>query len=362
MATTWRPSLWNTTTTTFDLWTSTSTNQIDANDGYYFGGLPPGWTWEGILYVVALLRMRIGLCYIALFCNIVVLLLQIKLQSFRKTQFMFGFVLTISDGIYSVAVLIETHLYYRDVDSISNVYGAVVLASNLLSFFAIIGVGFDRYLALCGIPLKYKLVITTRRYGMIILAMVISSSLYSFVFTRFGTQTGPEVPIRMFIVLTICIATSSLTYVAIGASLLRTFNKTTLGASVKKARIQQTKRLMLAFSLILTTNIICYMPHSLFGLWLSFKPFDQRYGLLENIIIANWLYNIRHLNSSFNPLIYWKQVLTREVSRPSCCKRKSKGPGRGGSSTADRSRDSKSTSLSESVAKKGTTNPSFRGV
>ncbi|PIK42878.1 hypothetical protein BSL78_20264 [Apostichopus japonicus] len=138
--------------------------------------------------------------------------------------------LTISDGIYSVAVLIETHLYYRDVDSISNVYGAVVLASNLLSFFAIIGVGFDRYLALCGIPLKYKLVITTRRYGMIILAMVISSSLYSFVFTRFGTQTGPEVPIRMFIVLTICIATSSLTYVAIGASLLRTFNKTTLGA------------------------------------------------------------------------------------------------------------------------------------
>lgn len=293
-------------------------NGTSSPDAYPDWGLPPGWTYEGVLYVVMLLRMRIVICYIAVVCNVIVLLLQIKLQSFRKTHFMFGLLLTISDIVYTAAVLIETYHYYLNKQPVPIVYSALVLAANLLGFFAIIGVGFDRYLALCAIPLKYRIVVTTKKYALIIMILVIFSSLYSFIFTRYFPLGSAIIPIRSFSVLLFMVTLSSSIYIMLGISIRRSMKKMMAlsEASMQKSRIQQTKRLMFAFSLILVTNAVCYLPQSFFNFWLVLQPIDMGFFLLKNTITANWLYNIRTLNSICNPVIYWFQVLMRELSLP----------------------------------------------
>ncbi|XP_071812558.1 uncharacterized protein [Apostichopus japonicus] len=317
------PTLFKDITETFRNFTWTNETE-EAGDGLQPGGLPPGWTWEDVLYVVFLLRMRLWISFIGFVCNVIAFLIQIKLKSYRKTQFMFGLVLTVSEMFYIFAVLAETYYYYNDILIIPKVYQAIALATNLLALFSIIGVGVDRYMALCAFPFKYKIIVTVKRYAALIVGLTAISILYGFVFTHFFASDDAVVPQRVFIVVSVLLFITTVTYIGLSVSLVRAFRNTKLGDSIKKVRMQQTKRLLFAFSLILITNGICYLPHSIHSFFISLQPFDQRYGLLIHIKTGNWFFNFRVLNSTFNPLIYWSNVLVREMKWPSCFKERGK--------------------------------------
>ncbi|PIK42880.1 hypothetical protein BSL78_20266 [Apostichopus japonicus] len=275
------PTLLTDITETFRNFTWTNETE-EAGDGLQPGGLPPGWTLENKLYVDFLLRMRLWLGFIGLVSNVMAFVIQIKLKSYRKTHFMFGFVLTVSEMFHIFAMLTETYYYYNGIIIIPKVYQAIALATSLLALFAIIGVGVDRYMALCAFPFKYKIIVTVKRYAAVIVGLTAISILYGFVFTHIFSSDAALVPRRIFIVVSVLLSISTLTYIGLFFSLVRAFRNTKLGDSIKKVRMQQTKRLLFAFSLILITNGICYLPHSINALFISLQPFDQRYGLLKH--------------------------------------------------------------------------------
>ncbi|PIK52666.1 putative growth hormone secretagogue receptor type 1 [Apostichopus japonicus] len=284
------PTLLTDITETFRNFTWTNETE-EAGDGLQPGGLPPGWTWEDVLYVVFLLRMRLWLGFIGLVSNVMAFLIQIKLKSYRKTQFMFGFVLTVSEMFYIFAVLAETYYYYNDILIIPKVYQAIALATNLMVLFSIIGVGVDRYMALCAFPFKYKIIVTVKRYAAVIVGLTAISILYGFVFTHFFASDDAVVE-RVFIVVSVLLFITTVTYIGL-CLIVRAFRNTKLGDSIKKVRMQQTKRLLFAFSLILITNGICYLPHSFHSLYHFSRSISVT--VINTYQTGNWFFNSGYL-------------------------------------------------------------------
>lgn len=275
------------------------------------GGFPV-WTEEGLRQLVLSQKLRLGLSFVALLFNVVVLLIQVKLKTFRRTKYLFGLSLNVADLVFAISVLLETGFYLSNRTPIPSFLGALIAASNLQAFLSIIAVALDRYLALCMFPLNYKYIITTNTYGVVIGIICGVSLSYGCLTTRIFSVGDPFAILLHSLSTSLLILISLTLYVLVGISLLRSFRKLRLPQSVRKTRLRQTKRIMLAFGLILLTNDVCIIPESYFGFWLFLQPPYERYGLMSNIIIANWFYTTRTLNSAINPLIYWWQFLWRE--------------------------------------------------
>ncbi|KAJ8043135.1 hypothetical protein HOLleu_10098 [Holothuria leucospilota] len=319
------------TTTTqllpFPNFTNTSedntTYQTEPPQEFFPPALPPGWTYEGILYLSNLLKVRLGLSVAALLANSIVFLLQLKLKSFQKTHFIFGTMLSVTEALYGCGVFMETYSYINNIRPVPVVYGALTLATHFQSYLAIVAVALDRYLALCAFPLKYKFLVTPKKYVLVIAVMCVLSTGYSFFFTRFFPPDHPLITLRTFVVPTTLVCITSLIYVILAISMSRSYKGLQLPPPLKKARVRQTKRLMFAFGLILLTNAVCVLPQRGFLLYIFFQPDDRKLNIFRHVVIGNWLYNLQTLNSILNPIIYWWQVLIREISSP--CRKNNKG-------------------------------------
>ncbi|KAJ8043132.1 Sphingosine 1-phosphate receptor 1 [Holothuria leucospilota] len=260
--------------------------------------------------------MRIGICCLALVINMIVFVLQIKVKSFLRTQYVFAVTLTIADIIHAAALVGETYLFRQNIFPIPIWYGAFAFASGLQSYLSILAVAYDRYLALCAIPLKYKLIITIRKYWVVILIMNAFCFTCGFVF--FGlvshqsvalTYTSFVYPIALMSA--ICIVYIRLAYLV--SKSLKTLNFT---VDIQRRRARQTKRLMIAFATILLAHVICNMPQRVFSLYISLQPTGRRYTVFEHVAIGNWLYNVQTINTCVNPVIYWKHVLSKDTKFP----------------------------------------------
>ncbi|KAJ8043134.1 hypothetical protein HOLleu_10097 [Holothuria leucospilota] len=284
-------------------------NGTDQPHAFNFPAIPTGW-----LNVHRLLEMRMILCGVGFVANILVLLLQLKLKTFKKTQFVFAFTLTATDVIVCPATFMQTYYYRLTILSVPLIYHAINFATSVMSCFVIIAVAFDRYLALCACPLKYKLVVNLRRYTIVIIAMCVFSAGYGYYFSWYFSLDHPSIGLRTFIVSTSLIGITIIIYIFVFFSFARSHEKLSLPKAMKNVRIRQTRRLMLAFGLILGTNIICNLPQPFFGLYIFFQPIGQGYQIYKHIIISNWLYNLQCFNYTLNPIIYWWQVLLRDFS------------------------------------------------
>lgn len=302
VSTTEDPMLFNFETT----YEASFTNGTDQSQGFF----------PQFFNIRRLLEMRMVLCGIGLTVNSLILLLQMKLKTFKKTQFIFAFALTATDGIVCPATFMETYLYYKGFVPVPVVYQAINSATSAMSYFVIIAVAFDRYLALCALPFKYKLVVNLKRYGLVIIAMCALSAGYGFVSTFNLTEHLTRTGLSAFIVSTTLIDITVLIYIFVFISLSRSHKALSLPKDMKNVRIRQTRRLMFAFGLILGTNVICNLPQPIFGLYIFFQPFGQGYQIYKNAIISNWLYNLRCVNYTLNPIIYWWQVLVRDFTFP----------------------------------------------
>ncbi|KAJ8043136.1 hypothetical protein HOLleu_10099 [Holothuria leucospilota] len=297
--------------------------QTDPPEEFFPPALPPGWTYEGILYISSLLKVRLGLSVAAFLANSIIFLLQLKLKSFQKTQFIFGTMLSVAETLYACGVFMETYSYINNIRPVPVMYGALTLATHFQSYLAIVAVALDRYLALCAFPLKYKFLVTPKKYVLVIAAMCILSTGYSFFFTSFFPPDHPLITLRTFVVPTTLVGITSLIYIILAISVSRSYKGLQLAPPLKKARVRQTKRLMFAFGLILLTNAVCVLPQRGFLLYIFLQPVDRKLNIFRHVVIGNWLYNLQTLNSVLNPIIYWWQVLIREISFP--CRKNDKG-------------------------------------
>ncbi|KAJ8043129.1 hypothetical protein HOLleu_10092 [Holothuria leucospilota] len=295
-------------------------NQTEKPQTFHPPALPPGWTNEQFHKLLILYEIRMVLCGIGLLANSLILLLQLKLKTFKKPQLIFAFTLTATDGIVCPAVFMQTYYYRNNVLSVPLLYHVITFATTIMSLLLITAVACDRYLALCAIPLKYKLWVNSRRYTFVIIVMCALSTGYGWLFGWFFTfENDFSTGLRTFIVSIILIGTTTIIYIFVYFSVSRSLKKLSLPTAIKNARIRQTRRLMFAFALILGTNVICSMPQPLFGLYIAFQPIGQGYLLFKNNVISNLLYNVQCLNFTLNPVIYWWQVLLRDLSLP--CRR-----------------------------------------
>lgn len=169
----------------------------DQGHSFNFPAIPTEW-----LNVHRLLEMRMILCGIGFLVNILVLLLQLKMKTFKKTQFVFAFTLTATDAIVCPATFMQTYYYRHTTLPVPVIYHAINFATSVMSCFVIIAVAFDRYLALCACPLKYKLVVNLRRYTIVIIVMCVFSAGYGYYFSWYFSLDHPSIGLRTFIVST----------------------------------------------------------------------------------------------------------------------------------------------------------------
>ncbi|KAJ8043131.1 hypothetical protein HOLleu_10094 [Holothuria leucospilota] len=305
----------------------TDDNITDQPQASNFPDLPPVW-----LNAHSLLEMRMILCGIGFVANSLVLLLQLKLKTFKKTQLIFAFTLTATDTIVCPATFMQTYYYRNTTQPVPLIYHAINFGTSVMSYFVIIAVAFDRYLALCAFPLKYKLMINLKRYTFVIIVMCAISTGYGCLFSWYFTfEEHPSTALRTFIVSTSFVGVTIMIYIFVFFSLSKSHDKLSLPTDMKNVRMRQTRRLMFAFGLILSTNIFCNMPQPLFGVYIFFQPIGRGYKLYQNVLISNWLYNLQCLNYTLNPIIYWWQVLFRDFSLP--CRKRNTGLKKHSSST-----------------------------
>lgn len=274
----------------------------------------PGFDASRYIELAITWYTRMVICGIGTILNLIVLVIQIKEKTFLKTQSMFAFSLTISDLGQSVLIFYEVQLFRNNLFQ-ENAFWLQALISGLheQSYYSIIGVAVDRYLALCAIPFKYKLVVTFTKYVVIIACTYIISIGQATAFFYFYDITHLAHSYRSLIYPTLLAAVSMILYIRLSAWIFRSMKEMKLTADAQRRRNAQTKQVLKAFGIILATNALSLLPNRFFNIYIILQPEELRYNVFSDIILANWFYNIQTLNSCLNPIIYWKQVLLNKA-------------------------------------------------
>lgn len=281
------------------------------------GGFLSGWDDAGTLYITRLFEIRLGICCLGFVINVLVVTIQLKIKSHARTQYIFALTLTIADIIHSIAVFGETYLFRKNIFPLPLWYGALVLASNLQSYMSCLAVAYDRYLALCAIPFKYKQVVTVRKYWVVFVVMFSINLTAGFVAFGSVSHTDASLAFTSFVLPTAMITLICFIYIRLAYLVSKSLLAMKLSADMQRRRAVKTRRLIMAFTTILAANVICNMPQRFFGLYIALQPPEKRYNLVENIILSNWLYNVQTFNTCVNPMILWHQILVKEIQIPS---------------------------------------------
>ncbi|KAJ8019892.1 hypothetical protein HOLleu_41669 [Holothuria leucospilota] len=259
--------------------------------------------------------IRIALCILALLTNGIVLFLQLKLKSFLEISLVFALSLSVADAVYSLGVLLETLAFRHQNDkSISPfLFSAIATAGHFLSYVSVILVAVDRYLSLCAFPIRYKTIVSLKKYYVISGISWIRACAHAFTL-RYSFPPGHyfgslETFITPSIAVIICAVIYLKLYVSTSRSMRRTMGNVDRDEVVR--RTKQSRKLLTAIALILFTNCALLIPSRGYNLYLSLKPL--RFLYFKNIFWVNIFYNLQTFNSVMNPLIYWRQVLLQDL-------------------------------------------------
>ncbi|KAJ8038982.1 hypothetical protein HOLleu_16557 [Holothuria leucospilota] len=277
---------------------------------------PTGWDSEEILYLKRIFELRLVVCTLGFVINIILLILQIKIRSFGRTQYVFAMILTISDIIHAADVFGETFVLRKTFKEPAYWFGAIAFASGLLSYLSIVAVAVDRYLALCAIPFKYKQVVTIKRYWLVIAIMFVFSITCSYIFLVSVSYKDLHLTYISLIVSTTLITLTCTVYIRLAYLVSISLRGMKLPVDIKRQRHTQTTRLMIAFATILGANIVFNMPQNFFGVYIVLQPPGNRYNVFKHLSLGNWMYNVQTINTCANPLIFWHQVLVKEIQLP----------------------------------------------
>ncbi|KAJ8019890.1 hypothetical protein HOLleu_41666 [Holothuria leucospilota] len=272
----------------------------------------PSWTAEQQAALFHVHRVRVAACYLALIANGILLLFQIKIKLFLRTYFVFGLSLTTADLTFSVCSFLKTQLWAlpcRWPDSL--LFNAVNTAGHFHAYVSVLLITVDRYLALVWDPLRYKGIASLKRYYVIFALSWCFSFLYSFVIRYFFPPGSYESSLEACILPSIVMVTCTFMYIKIylATPLLPA------APGQENCRYKQSRKLLFAIMLILVASFVTSIPMSVF----HFNVFlgRIRFADFENILMANIFYTLQIAIAVFNPIIYWWQVLLREI-QPIC--------------------------------------------
>ncbi|KAJ8038987.1 Melanocyte-stimulating hormone receptor [Holothuria leucospilota] len=276
-----------------------------------------GWDCDESPGINLILLLRFGICGLGFLFNIIVLILQIKIRSYDRTQYVFAMILTISDIVHVVNVFAETYFFLQShTGQPPSWCSAIAFASSLLSYLSIVAVAVDRYLALCVIPLKYKHAVTIQKYWLIIAFMFLFSLICGYSFFSSVSHSAISLTYTSVIAPTVIISVTCIVYVRLVYLVSKSLREIKVSSNRKRHRNGQTKRLIVAFATILVANFACNIPQSLFSLYIVLQPPDNRYNIFKHAVLRNWIYNIQTFHTCVNPIIFWYQVLVKEVHLP----------------------------------------------
>lgn len=240
-------------------------NKNGSNDSLPGGAHPPPWwTSDDVMVIKIVTNIRIALCILALFINGIVLLLQLKLKSFLEISLVFALSLSVADAVYSLGVLLETLAFRHQHDkSISLfLFSAIATAGHFLSYVSVILVAVDRYLALCPFPIRYKTIVSLKKYyvisGMSWCLSVAHGFIIRYLFPPGHYFGSLETFITPSIAVIICAVIYLKLYVSTSRSMQRTMRNVDRDEVVRRGK--QSRKLLAAIALILLTNCVLILP------------------------------------------------------------------------------------------------------
>lgn len=273
----------------------------------------PSWTPEEQTTLRYVHRVRVVVCYLALVTNGIIFLFQMRLKSFMKTYFVFGLSLTIADLIFSVGSLLKTYSWVLPSRSWPDplLLEVVITAGHFHAYVSAFLITVDRYLALVWDPLRYKSLVSLKLYYIIFALSCCFSSLYSFILRYFLPPYHYLSSLNAFMIPSIAMVTCTLMYIKMYLAIPH------LPATPyqENNRHKQSKKLLLAILLILVASIVTSLPMEVFHFYLFLDT--KRFEDFKNILIANIFYTLQITSAVVNPIIYWWQVLLKEV-QPLC--------------------------------------------
>lgn len=285
-----------------------------------YDGLIPDFhtlfTTDQLILLTIVTYSRIVISIISLLANLMVIWLQFKYQLHRKTNYIFGLFVNVSDLGHSIFAIVECVVLI-----IYSVWPIKMYAlTTTLTFHSnlcMCGVAVDRYLALSAIPFSYKRVVTVKKYLLfIIVAYVASGCVSSLLYTFVLTEVEQFVLFSPFLVLSFLFPVLVL-YVSLSISLSKSYKTLELPTKEKMKRVKQTRTIMFTFYSMLFTNFITALPTCIFSMYLISSP-SERLVEFKNLMFANSCYVITLLNHTLNPLIYFKLVLMKLINCPFC--------------------------------------------
>ena len=275
---------------------------------------------------------------IALLANAAVILAYIKCKQLRKSTNYFAINLATTDiciilGPLSIWMVIMWYNYTLFVfggdsilsqESIFSLYKFWTFIDSTLINVSVTNLAFlslERYFAIT-MPLRHRVYTTPRKMQMACIAtwlvsLIVMAPSFAFKSTSFQRYIHKALPAL------VCCLVMTLTYVLL---LRKVCTKRCFDEQIN-VRQQRRKRrelmLSLRLSLLTVTFLICWVPLTIFSLWISCNNNQNRLTIKDYMILIPILKLLSYFHSFLNPFlyIYGRPAFARVLQGLFCCKR-----------------------------------------